>query len=135
MNYKPLIFEQKQIIALYNENNWTSYTKHPKQLIQGLKHSLYSYAAYDDNTLVGLIRVVGDGETIIYVQDILVLPKYQRKHIGTTLINHILARYAHVRQIILTTDQTKKQKAFYEQCGFKAFNDLSLTGYYYEKKT
>lgn len=135
MIYKPLIFEEKQIITLYNQNNWTSYTAHPSQLMKGLKQSLYCHAAYDENTLVGLIRVVGDGETIIYIQDILVLPKYQRKQIGRKLINHILERYNHVRQIVLTTDQTEKQKAFYEQCGFKAFDECSLTGYYYEKKT
>ena len=34
--------------------------------------------AYKQNELLGIIRVVGDGATIIFIQDILVFPEYQR---------------------------------------------------------
>ena len=36
-------------------------------------------AAYDEDRLVGLIRVVGDGLTIVFIQDLLVYPQYQRQ--------------------------------------------------------
>ena len=35
---------------------------------------LFAIGAYDHNQLVGLIRVVGDGLTFIYVQELLVIP-------------------------------------------------------------
>ncbi|WP_430038931.1 GNAT family N-acetyltransferase [Peribacillus simplex] len=39
--------------------------------------------AWDDDKLVALIRVVGDGQTIIYIQVILVLENYQDQGIGS----------------------------------------------------
>jgi ribosomal protein S18 acetylase RimI-like enzyme len=102
-------------------------------LLKGIRQSLYAYAAYDNERLVGLIRVVGDGMTIIYIQDILILPDYQRQGIGRTLMNHILEKYQDVRQIILTTDLTEEQQAFYETLGFVKYESLKLQGYYYKR--
>lgn len=50
-------------------------------------NSFLAIGAYDHSQLVGLIRVVGDGLTFIYVQDLLVNSAYQRRGIGTKLIN------------------------------------------------
>lgn len=38
------------------------------------------------NQLQGIIRVVGDGYTIVWIQDILVFPDQQRKGVGSALI-------------------------------------------------
>lgn len=133
MIYKELLFEEHQILALYSANQWTNYTNHKESLFAGIKQSLYTYAAYDGDTLVGLIRVVGDGQTILYIQDLLVLPNYQRQGIGSHLVTHILHRYKDVRQIVLTTDLTIEQQSFYESLGFVRYEAIPLQGYYYKK--
>ena len=131
--YKDLEFDEKEILNLYNDNGWSSYTRDEKSLFKGIKCSLLVLAAYDTGTLVGLIRVVGDGNTIIYIQDILVLKRYQRLGIGTKLLLDVLNKYNKVRQICLSTDLTEEQKKFYESCGFKEYNDKKITGFIYYK--
>jgi ribosomal protein S18 acetylase RimI-like enzyme len=134
MMYQELRFDEPQILALYEANQWTNYTLHKETLFEGIKQSLYCYGAYDKNTLVGLIRVVGDGHTIIYIQDILVHPLYHRQGIGTKLMNHVLQKYQTVRQIILTTDNTVEQKSFYESLDFVAYEELDLVGFFQKKE-
>ena len=133
MIYQPLLYDEKAILHLYLANQWIAYTNHPQSLFDGFKQSLYSYGAYDGDTLVGLIRVVGDGQTIIYIQDVLVHPDYHHKGIGTILVHHILKKYQYVRQIVLTTDNSTTQKAFYEHLGFIPYESLDLIGYYQKK--
>ncbi len=134
IDYRLLVKDKEAIKTLYKANEWTHYIDDLTKLMNAFDHSLDALGAYDGDKLVGLVRVVGDGNTIIYVQDILVLPDYQRQGIGRTLMTRILGKYSDVRQIVLTTDNTDKQKGFYESLGFKQYTDLNLVGYYYIKK-
>ncbi len=133
ITYKKLVFNKTDIFELYLDNNWTSYTDEQEKLFAGVNNSLHCYAAYDKNKLIGLVRVVGDSNTIIYIQDILVLKAYQNKGIGSKLIVHIIEKYQDVRQIILSTDNTESQKIFYEKNGFKDYNNLNLVAFMLKK--
>lgn len=44
----------------------------------------------DGETPVGCARVIGDGVLTFYIQDVLVAPKYQRKGIGTKIMEIVL---------------------------------------------
>lgn len=118
-----------EILDLYNSVGWTAYTSDPATLETGLQHSLLTLGAYEGTDLVGLIRVVGDGQTIVYIQDILVKPEYQRRGIGTALMRRILQQFSHVRQIFLTTDDTPKTKAFYRALGFAPLEQIGCCGF------
>jgi len=50
---------------------------------------------------VEIIRAVGDGRTIVFVQDIIVMPEYQRKGIGTKLLKAVMEKYKDVYQMKL----------------------------------
>ena len=89
---------------LYNSVQWFAYTRDLNGLERAIRQSLCVIAAWDDQKLVGLVRVVGDGLTIIYIQDLLVQPNYQNQKIGTTLMTTVLNRYKQVRQRVLLTD-------------------------------
>ena len=67
--------------------------------------------------LVGLVRVVGDGASIAYVQDLLVHPDWQRRGIGTRLLRDAMERFARVRQFLLLADDAPVPRAFYETMG------------------
>lgn len=133
IHYQYLIFDEDAILNLYLDNEWTMYTKNPASLFNGIKNSLYNYAAYENNKLVGLIRVVGDNNTIIYIQDILVLKDYQQLGIGTTLIQYVINKHKNVRQICLMTGKSEKQKVFYEKNGFKEYSELEVVGFLLDK--
>jgi GNAT superfamily N-acetyltransferase len=66
---------------------------------------------------------VGDGLTIVYLQDLLVRPEAQRGGIGRDLLTHLLEPYADVRQKVLLTDTEPTQRAFYEALGFTELRD------------
>ena len=75
------IFNEAEILRLYRSVGWTAYTDHLEVLQKGFEKSMLTLAAYEGDQLLGIIRAVGDGHTIVFVQDILVFPEYQRKGI------------------------------------------------------
>lgn len=76
-----------------------------------------------------LFEPVGDGVTIVFIQDLLVFPEKQRKGVGTALVKAVLKRYPTVRQIELTTDQSPETAAFYESLGFSEFAKIGCRGF------
>lgn len=122
-------FKKDEIWQLYTQVGWTAYTENMPALEQGYKNSLLVLAAYENEELLGIVRVVGDGATIILVQDILVYPQKQRQGIGTSLLKAVLERYADVRQIQLVTDNTPKTVAFYQSLGFVELEKLGCCGF------
>lgn len=112
-----------ELMELYGQLGWTGYTAHPEKMAKILPGSLWYMSAYAGNKLVGLIRVVGDGCSVVYVQDILVREEYQRKGIGRQLMESMLAEFRHIRQIVLITDATEKTRRFYESLGMSPVED------------
>lgn len=125
----------EQILKLYNDVQWSSYTDHPETLHNAILHSLKVWTVWDDGQLIGLARVVGDGYSIIYVQDLLVLEQYQRQGIGRKLLELILHEYESVRQIVLMTDNTEKTIQFYKQNGFAEVSQIGIAGFMRINKT
>ena len=123
------IFNEAEILRLYRSVGWTAYTDHLEVLQKGFEKSMLTLAAYEGDQLLGIIRAVGDGHTIVFVQDILVFPEYQRKGIGTALLQAMLDRYSHVRQIELATDNTPKTIAFYKAMGFCELSKIGCCGF------
>ena len=124
-----LCYNASEILPLYESAGWIAYTQSPDLLARAFASSLLTLAARDGEKLIGLLRAVGDGETIVFIQDILVSPEYRRKGIGSTLLKEIMNRYAHVRQIQLTADDDPELAAFYQSQGFRALSDLRCIAY------
>ena len=123
-----LSYDEKEILALYESVGWTAYTENPAALRLGFARSLLTLAAYEGERLLGLVRTVGDGHTIVFIQDILVHPAMQRRGIGTALMKAVLERFPQVRQVALATDRTPKTLAFYRSLGFSPMEELGLCG-------
>lgn len=110
----------EQVENLYNDVGWTAYTKDMDLLQQALLQSLDVISAWDGDQLVGLIRTVGDGLTILYIQDILVLDAYQNQGIATKLLQMVLQKHKTVRQKVLLTEEAPDVRHFYEKNGFES---------------
>ena len=78
--------------------------------------------------MVGLVRLVGDGFSSIFVQDLIVLPSYQRQGIGSDLMKEALGDYKDAYQVQLVTDQTEKTLGFYRSLGFETLSTYDCTG-------
>ena len=122
-------YKTDEIRRLYTEVGWNAYTDNMTALELGYKNSLLVLAAYEGDELLGIIRVIGDGYTIVFIQDILVFPSKQRQGIGTALLKAVLERYSDVRQIELTTDNTDKTVSFYKSLGFAEFSEIGCCGF------
>lgn len=79
------------------------------------------------------MRAVGDGYSIIFIQDILVLPAYQRQGIGRNLLEQAISHFPGIYQLHLLTDNTEKTRSFYEAIGFTAVDSLGCVAYTYLK--
>ncbi|HII4464231.1 TPA: GNAT family N-acetyltransferase [Clostridium perfringens] len=123
---EDIILNVKDILYLYNDVGWSSYTKDIDSLIKSIKNSLKVISVWDKDLLVGLIRVVGDGHSIIYIQDILILQKYQNRGIGKRLIEIILDKYKNVMQKVLLTDKEEKNILFYKKLDFLWLKNLAV---------
>ena len=110
---KQEVVKLEDVLHLYQAVGWTNYTHQPQMLEQSLSHSLAIYLALDGDAVVGLVRLVGDGFSSVFVQDLIVLPSYQRQGIGNALVKEALGDYKVAYQIQLVTDQTEKNLGFY----------------------
>lgn len=121
--------DRQALLALYSDAGWGAYTAFPDVLAAAVRNSLYVLTACHGSELVGLVRAVGDGLTITYIQDILVLREYRRQGIGTALMKMVLDRFSHVRQVVLLTDDTEATRRFYESLGFESCDRGELVSF------
>lgn len=112
--------DKEALKSLYEDVEWTAYTNDLDRLADALAHSLYVLSAWDNEDLIGLVRVVGDGLTIIYIQDILVLNSRQNQGIASELMRRVLEKYSDVRQKVLLTEEAADVRHFYEKHGFES---------------
>lgn len=125
---KQEIVKLEDVLHLYQAVGWTNYTNQPQMLEQALSHSLVIYLVFDGDAVVGLIRLVGDGFSSVFVQDLIVLPSYQRQGIGSALMKEALEDYKDAYQVQLATEQTEKNVGFYRSMGFETLSTYDCTG-------
>jgi GNAT superfamily N-acetyltransferase len=94
---------------------------------KALRNSLINVSAIYNGELVGMGRLVGDGAMYWYLQEIIILPQFQRKGIGTMIVNH-LVDYAREKSTTgkFTTIggvSAKGKEPFYEKMGFDVISN------------
>ena len=94
---------------------------------KALQNGLINVSAIYNGELVGMGRLVGDGAMYWYLQEIIILPQFQRKGIGTMIVNH-LVDYARANSITgkFTTIggvSAKGKEPFYEKMGFEIISN------------
>ena len=124
----------EDILHLYQAVGWTNYTHQPEMLEQSLAHSLAIYLAQDGEKIVGLVRLVGDGFSSVFVQDLIVLPSYQRQGIGSSLMKEALEDYKDAYQVQLVIEQTEKNVGFYRSLGFEILSTYNCIGMTWENR-
>ena len=125
---KQDVVKLEDVLHLYQAVGWTNYTNQPQMLEQALSHSLVIYLALDGDAVVGLIRLVGDGFSSVFVQDLIVLPIYQRQGIGSALMKQALGDFKGAYQVQLVTEQTEKNVRFYRSIGFETLSTYDCIG-------
>jgi GNAT superfamily N-acetyltransferase len=116
--------DRAAVLSLYESVGWNMYTGDPDRLMRALAGSSTVVVAHENDRLVGIARVISDGASIVYLQDVLVRPSAQRSGLGRRLVEEALSPYGDVRQKVLLTDDEPMQRAFYESMGFAESRDF-----------
>ena len=81
-------------------------------------------SAWDNERLIGAVRVLSDKTFRSIIYDLLVLPEYQNKGIGKELVKQCIAHYPNSEWLVGTT---KNIAGFYEKIGFQKNDDVFLS--------
>ena len=88
----------------------------------GIINSLYLVTAIHKDKTIGLVRVVGDGGYVAIIVDVIVLPDYQGKGIGKSLIQKIMGFINNNlkvgQSVFVNLMAAKGRESFYRQFGF-----------------
>lgn len=77
------------------------------------------YAVYD-NEIKAVCIVTDEGNNILEIKNIAVIPEYQRQGYGKILIDYIINKYkGNYRILQVGTGDSPLTVPFYEKCGFK----------------
>lgn len=77
--------------------------------------------AFDEARLIGTARALSDREYHATIYDVAVHPEYQRRGIGTRLMNEIMAMLP-VWRVLLIADGDARE--FYRRLGFEPFGNV-----------
>jgi len=111
-----------ELLRLYRAVGWTETLPDDKAALQrGLDNTLFGVCAVHEGETIACARVVGDGGIYFYLEDVAVLPAYQRRGAGHLLLRAVCAfldRSAAPRAAVrLLTGP--RHRAFYEEFGFR----------------
>lgn len=110
--------QAEEIIELRESVGWGIINIDSMQI--GLDNSIYGVCAVYNAKVIGTARVIGDGVTVFYIQDVIVKPEFQGTGIGTALLKSCM-KYISDRACngaIVGLMSAKGKETFYEQFGF-----------------
>ena len=96
-------------------------TRDDKKIDAHRKNSCFSVCVVDEDKIVGMARVVGDG-SYYTIFDVVTRKEYQNKGIGTLLMNKIISWYKSIEDddTYLYLGASFGKEKFYEKFGFKS---------------
>jgi len=113
--------DRTQIIRLYKEAGWWSPAndRHPEFVDKIAENSYCFVGAFRDDEMIGMGRVLSDGISDAYIQDVTVLRDYRHRGIGGRIIAHLLGKLKadQIEWIGLIGEPGTGN--FYKQLGFK----------------
>lgn len=88
---------------------------------KGLQNTLFSVCAVIHDEVIGCGRIIGDGSMYFYIQDVIVLPQFQGRGIGTHIMSALLDYLkTHAKNnSFIGLRAAKGTSGFYERHGFE----------------
>lgn len=94
-----------------------------QQALKGISNSAFIISAVVNDKTVGVTRVVGDGGYIAIIVDVIVLPEFQGRGIGTTMMqkamDFIKGSLSAGQFVFVNLMAAKDKETFYKQFGFE----------------
>lgn len=118
------IFDNKDLQELFSSVNWKSAAT-PEKLVKAFKNSSNVISAWEDNSLVGIIRSMDDGCWSANIDCLVVHKDYQKRGIAKQLLSELLKVLKTIEYINVCPDD-KSMNDFYSKFGFKLIDGCYL---------
>jgi GNAT superfamily N-acetyltransferase len=119
IEYRESLPEPDRFLKLFQTTGWNeTYRLNAGQFSQALNSSWYALCAYDGELLVGFSRVISDGVLHALIVEMIVLPQYQERGIGSHIMEKILARCREAKIPDIQLFCARGKVEFYRKHGF-----------------
>ena len=113
---------------LYDAVGWESYDEKVSE--KALANTMCSVSVYDDDKIIGYGRIIGDGICFLYIHDVMVIPKYQNKKIGSQIMNKLLEKVNQIKlenpYVRVYLGASKGKEEFYKKFDFITREEANL---------
>jgi len=118
-------WKKDEIIELYKAGGWWKDSYDPSRLDSLIKRSFAFAIVVDSSTnkAIGMGRIISDGVSDAYLQDIVILPGYRGKGIGKKLIKFLLDHCLSKGILWVGLIAEPNQDDFYSSVGFKTMKN------------
>lgn len=120
INIKENINNVEEFNFLYDAVKWGHYDERISR--KSLENTIYSVSVYDDQKIIGYGRIIGDGICFLYIHDVMVIPEYQSKKIGTMIMNKLIQKIEEIEKenpsVRVYLGASKDKEEFYKKFGF-----------------
>ncbi len=117
----------EQLYQLFLAVGWATEETTTQEMIDhfniGFLNSTFVFSAWIDGKLIGCIRALSDLHFRSIIYDLAVLPEFQNKGIGSSLVQKCRNACRDSEWLV----QTDKAKDFYKKIGFQESDDYFLT--------
>lgn len=118
----------EQLYKLFVSVGWADESTTTQSMIDNFNkpfiNSTIVFSAWDNDLLVGCVRVLSDKMFRSVIYDLAVLPEYQGKGIGKELVKKCREQIPNSEWLVGTTTE---RDSFYENLGFEKCNDVFLS--------
>ena len=128
IEYRNKIPTVKEFNYLTEKVGWGKRSN--KVVKEALKNTLSAICVYDNEKIIGSARIIGDKTIFLYVCDVMVVPEYQGKKVGTEIMKKIVEiinenkKINHNIRVYLGASKGKED--FYKKFGFKTRQEADL---------
>jgi GNAT superfamily N-acetyltransferase len=94
----------------------------PELIGRAVSSSLFNLSAVSGGRVVGMVRMVGDGAFVFLIYDLLVVPLWRRRGIGSLLVEESVLRAKKLvpegRAVVVSLFSVEGREGFYSRLGF-----------------
>ena len=123
-----IVHRQPSVAEFRSITTAVGFKPHPDEAIAlGLANSFCGVCALVSKEVIGVGRIVGDGALHFYITGIMVVPAYQRRGVGTRIVEALLdhAKQVPYANALIEALPLPGLEPFYSRFGFRACRQYS----------